>query len=204
MLLKRLAPRTHGKAGLRVYNQVMALKLLLAAVLAFPAFAAEQNVPKIVEPVRVDAPSLNPANRLLEAGSPLPSSPALSLETALALPLPAASLPLAEHPFVANARANVARQLDAMAARHGKDDALMRSISETANAFLDRIDEHVKAGEIDPTIDLRMHSQDAPKALAPRTARVGFYPVAADPFHWGHLLIGLQAMASLKLDKVVY
>lgn len=193
---------------------MMALKLLLAAVLALPAFAAEEKIAPVVEPVRADAPSLSPAvPLLLEAGSPLQLSPSRSLESANPLALPAAALPqsalpaaakASDHPFVAQARANVARQLDAMAERHGKDETLMRSISETADAFLDRIDEHVKAGEIDPTIDFRMHPGDAAKPLAPRTARVGFYPVAADPFHWGHLLIGLQAMADLRLDKVVY
>ena len=34
--------------------------------------------------------------------------------------------------------------------------------------------------------------------------RVGLYPIAANPLHWGHVLIGLRAMARLQLDKVVY
>jgi len=34
--------------------------------------------------------------------------------------------------------------------------------------------------------------------------RIGFYPVAANPFHWAHFLIGLSVMAEFKLDKVIF
>jgi nicotinic acid mononucleotide adenylyltransferase len=34
--------------------------------------------------------------------------------------------------------------------------------------------------------------------------RVGIYPIAANPIHWGHLVGGLSAMAQLRLDKLVY
>jgi hypothetical protein len=37
-----------------------------------------------------------------------------------------------------------------------------------------------------------------------RKIRIGCYLVSADPFHWGHLLIGLNAMARFELDKVIY
>lgn len=37
-----------------------------------------------------------------------------------------------------------------------------------------------------------------------RPLRIAYFPVAADPFHWAHLLTALEAMAQLKLDKVVF
>lgn len=45
---------------------------------------------------------------------------------------------------------------------------------------------------------------DAPVLVEQRPLRLGIYPLAADPMHWGHILVGLSAVASLKLDKVVY
>jgi hypothetical protein len=76
-------------------------------------------------------------------------------------------------------------------------------ISADAEASLDRIACHLNGGE---TVSAGVRvSQDASRIYAQdRVARIGCYPVSADPFHWGHLLIGLSAMARFKLDKVIY
>ena len=42
------------------------------------------------------------------------------------------------------------------------------------------------------------------KPLIRRTLRLGIYPVAANPFHWAHLLIGLSALVRFRLDKIIY
>ena len=59
-------------------------------------------------------------------------------------------------------------------------------------------------GDIDPRAWVRTCDGDKPCLPYPRRLRVGLYPIAANPLHWGHMLIGLRAMACLQLDKVVY
>jgi len=43
-----------------------------------------------------------------------------------------------------------------------------------------------------------------PVLIEEQAIRIGFYPLAANPLHWGHILVGLNAMATLRLDKVVF
>ncbi len=72
-----------------------------------------------------------------------------------------------------------------------------------AAAYLDRIACHLNNGEV-ISAGIRV-SEGAPGMwVRDRVLRIGFYPVSADPFHWGHLLIGLSAIARFKLNKVVY
>mgnify|MGYP001764967765 CR=1 FL=1 len=59
-------------------------------------------------------------------------------------------------------------------------------------------------GEVDPRAEVRTTPGDPEVPAQPRELRVGVYPVAADPFQWAHLLIGLRAMAAFRLDKVVF
>jgi hypothetical protein len=60
------------------------------------------------------------------------------------------------------------------------------------------------ASQLDPIRVLR----DAPPPRDPRPAgrplRVGVCPVTANPWHWGHTLLGLLALQRLDLDVVVY
>jgi hypothetical protein len=108
-------------------------------------------------------------------------------------------------PAVARVSLNIESQLAAMAAMPGhEDDPLFATIARKAQGFLKTIDGHIKSGAIDPTVSIRTSGADGTAPVAGRRLRVGVYPVAGDPLHWGHLLIGLQAIAELKLDKVVF
>jgi nicotinate-nucleotide adenylyltransferase len=108
-------------------------------------------------------------------------------------------------PAVAQVSLNVESQLAAMAAVSGNaGDPLFATIARNAQSFLKEIDGHIKSGAIDPSVSLRASASDATPPATRRRLRVGIYPVAGDPLHWAHLLIGLQAIAELKLDKVVF
>jgi nicotinic acid mononucleotide adenylyltransferase len=108
-------------------------------------------------------------------------------------------------PAVAQVSLNVESQLAAMAAIPGNEnDPLFAMISRNAHGFLKTIDQHIKSGAIDPGISIRTSASDSAKPVAGRQLRVGIYAVSGDPLHWAHLLIGLQAIAQLKLDKVVF
>ena len=110
------------------------------------------------------------------------------------------------HPFVRQVGRNIREQLARMAAiSHPMEHELLGSIGHAARGSLAGINAHLMNGAIDSQAGLRLHEKDVesfPKKE--RELAVGIYPVAADPLHWGHLLIGLQAIASLKLDKVVF
>ncbi|MFA6002713.1 MAG: hypothetical protein WC881_01450 [Elusimicrobiota bacterium] len=108
-------------------------------------------------------------------------------------------------PQVAKVHAGLHAQLASMAALPGNEqDPLFAIIARNANQFLAQIDAHIRNGDINPRARLRTSESDSPKPVSARALRVGVYPVAADPFQWAHLLIGLQAIAQLKLDKVVF
>ena len=59
-------------------------------------------------------------------------------------------------------------------------------------------------GEINPWVNILTSADDPSASAVCRTLRIGIYPVAANPFHWAHLLAGLTALVRFKLDKVVY
>lgn len=108
-------------------------------------------------------------------------------------------------PAVARVSLNIESQLAAMAAVPGNEnDPLFSTIARKAQDFLKAIDGHIKSGAIDPNVSIRTSDSDRAKPVMDRHLRVGVYPVAGDPLHWGHLLIALQAIAELKLDKVVF
>ncbi len=83
-------------------------------------------------------------------------------------------------------------------------DEPFETIYRTAAEHLFAIEALCCDGDIDPRAWVRTCDGDKPCLPYPRRLRVGFYPIAANPLHWGHLLIGLRAMAQLQLDKVVY
>jgi nicotinic acid mononucleotide adenylyltransferase len=73
-----------------------------------------------------------------------------------------------------------------------------------AERALTHIDMMLHYGMIRPFREFRTQTdQPAPDAHE-HSMRVGIYPVTANPLHWAHVLIGLDAMAKLRLDKVVY
>jgi nicotinic acid mononucleotide adenylyltransferase len=59
-------------------------------------------------------------------------------------------------------------------------------------------------GLIDPYVAVRSAPHHPAKPAVSRTLRIGIYPVAANPFHWAHLLIGLSALVRFRLDKIIY
>ncbi len=59
-------------------------------------------------------------------------------------------------------------------------------------------------GEIDPFAEIRTSRDDAEKLSMGKTLRIGIYPVAANPLHWAHVLIGLSALVKFRLDKIIY
>ena len=95
-------------------------------------------------------------------------------------------------------------QLDAMASITPRDKALLEQVRSEGMALLGEIEGLMARGEIDPRADFRTSPGDKAAAVQNRELRIGVYPVAADPFQWAHLLIGLRAMAAFRLDKVVF
>jgi nicotinic acid mononucleotide adenylyltransferase len=70
--------------------------------------------------------------------------------------------------------------------------------------LLDQAEYLLNRGIIDPQAAVRSAPHDPVKPLVSRTLRVGIYPVAANPFHWAHLLSGLSALVRFRLDKIIY
>ena len=87
------------------------------------------------------------------------------------------------------------------------DPATQRSlhtVAARAGEQLRVIERLVKSGLLDPFCRVTVAQEQSTPAPDERRSRVGVYPIAADPIHWGHILVGLTAMASMRLDKVVY
>jgi len=66
------------------------------------------------------------------------------------------------------------------------------------------LEEDIKNGIVYPQSYIRLSQEDPQEEPAERALKVGFFPLMADPIHWGHLLITLSAAVEYKLDKVVY
>ena len=81
---------------------------------------------------------------------------------------------------------------------------LLETVAWEADVALVKIQERLEKGEIDPSMKLRVSESDPALEVRERRSRVGIYPVAADPFQWGHLIIALRAVGELGLDKVVF
>ncbi len=70
--------------------------------------------------------------------------------------------------------------------------------------YLNIIGNLIQEKKIEPSVNIRVSDSDIEKPVIARPIRIGFYPVAANPFHWAHLICGLSAIAMFKLDKVIY
>ena len=70
--------------------------------------------------------------------------------------------------------------------------------------LLDQVECQLNRGIIDPQAAVRSAPHDPVKPTVSRTLKIGIYPVAANPFHWAHLLIGLSALVRFSLDKIIY
>jgi nicotinic acid mononucleotide adenylyltransferase len=83
-------------------------------------------------------------------------------------------------------------------------DQPFKDILDSAESSLFTIAHLWNSKEINPEIQIRTSFYDKPKKAVKKVHRIGFYPVAANPFHWAHLLIGLSALTEFKLDKVIF
>ena len=108
--------------------------------------------------------------------------------------------------YLRNLRERVHGELSLMAQLLGLQmgDGPFAAIYQTAAEHLFEIEALCCDGDIDPRAWVRICHDDEPCLPYPRRLRVGLYPIAANPLHWGHVLIGLRALANLQLDKVVY
>jgi nicotinic acid mononucleotide adenylyltransferase len=77
-------------------------------------------------------------------------------------------------------------------------------IYSSLNAALNKAAFLLDAGMINPWIDIRKAPVEPKKSAHAAALCIGVYPVAADPFHWAHLLIGLAAIAEYRLDRIIY
>ena len=77
-------------------------------------------------------------------------------------------------------------------------------IFSTLNELLDDAAFLLNTGAINPFINIRTSPDQAQPPVTDSTLRIGVYPVAANPLHWAHLLIGLSALTMFNLDTVIY
>jgi nicotinic acid mononucleotide adenylyltransferase len=80
----------------------------------------------------------------------------------------------------------------------------LSSIGARLDQLLTTISELARLDQIRPFRQIALAEGDKPTPIEDRTVRIGFYPLAANPLHWGHILVGLTAIASISLDKVVF
>lgn len=181
-----------------------------------------------VSPVSVSGPGLLAPSAL--APSLLSPTLAAPAPAALSAVVPAAAVPLDGHPraalferlhrrfaaldeaFPLPAKSPAARLrrhiraelLDTVRTVPEADASLLETVAGEADRALAAIQKRLDDGEIDPSLELRVDPDGAPVAAPSRPLKVGVYPVAADPFHWGHLIVALRAVGDLSVDKVVF
>ncbi len=97
-------------------------------------------------------------------------------------------------------------ELREMAAAQGRlpCEEPFRELYQRAERALTHIDMLLRYDYIQPFSALRTSLEQPSLQADERPLRIGVYPIAANPLHWAHVLIGLEAMARLRLDKVVY
>jgi nicotinic acid mononucleotide adenylyltransferase len=109
------------------------------------------------------------------------------------------------HPITETVKGRIQKELFDMAQELGVTFTAspFTEIWAEAEFYLDLIASHLNRREIMSSA-MTGSNEETEKAEFSRALRIGFFPVSADPFHWGHLLIGLSAMARFTLDKVIY
>ncbi len=80
----------------------------------------------------------------------------------------------------------------------------LHEIASIADDLLSCVHELVRSGQIQPAHRLALAEKERRPIAIDRILRIGIYPLAANPMHWGHILVGLAVMAFLKLDKIVF
>ncbi len=114
--------------------------------------------------------------------------------------------PFRDHCLTEGIRRRVKGELVKMASALNRSlyDQPFKDILDFAESSLLHIAHLWKSKEINPEIHIRTSLYGKPKKAVKKVYRIGFYPVAANPFHWAHLLIGLLALTEFKLDKVIF
>ena len=80
----------------------------------------------------------------------------------------------------------------------------LHEIASMVSDLLSSIHDSVESGQIQPSHRPALAEEERGTAAIARMLRIGIYPLAANPMHWGHILVGLAVMAFLKLDKIVF
>jgi nicotinic acid mononucleotide adenylyltransferase len=91
--------------------------------------------------------------------------------------------------------------------RWATDPSCLDSLHSISAYLIERlkiISDLAKSGSIRIFRHVVLEERDEPVPVEERPLRLGIYPLAANPMHWGHILVGLSAMAWLRLDKVVF
>jgi len=81
------------------------------------------------------------------------------------------------------------------------------AIREQALPRLERLKRLVQEQQINPWREVRLCPDEAEPSQprkGERALRLGFFPTAANPLHWMHLIGGLAAISDLRLDKLIY
>ena len=80
----------------------------------------------------------------------------------------------------------------------------LAGVRTLANALLKKIERGIGEGAILPWSFLRLSDTAPYPPLVGCAPNVGVFPLAANPLQWCHVLAALAAMATLKLDHVVF
>jgi hypothetical protein len=201
-----------GMSAAAVGSMTPGLTTVLAPALSAPALLSM--------PAAVDRPSVAPVP--VAAALPTLAAPISSPKERRVLPrvslagVPAPQrlellFPYLDHAFplpASSPAAEVRRRLREQllsASRELEDPEshILETVAREGDRALARIQQRLDAHEIDPSRRIRLAESDAPVDQDSH-ARIGVYPVAADPFQWGHLLIALRAVGDLGVDKVVF
>ncbi len=180
---------------------------LSAPAFLAPSFLAAPSVPVDGPPAAADGPAA--AKKPAAA-----AAPALHAEARERLALPEtlealfgeldSAFPLPADSPTAAVRARVRGQLLSSARILNEPEGnLLETVARESDRALARIQRRLDSGEIDPSRTIRLsETESAPEQTT--HAHIAVYPVAADPFQWGHLLIALRAVGDLGVDKVVF
>lgn len=78
------------------------------------------------------------------------------------------------------------------------------TIAGSLHGYLIGISRLIDSDRIRPFRHIALSESERPPHSDERVLRIGFYPISANPLHWGHILVGLNVMASMSLDKIIY
>ena len=108
--------------------------------------------------------------------------------------------------LVSRVARNVVNQLDTMRGVLGgiANPADFENLEESALAILQKIELLIADGRIEPLARLRHSARGGFFPPWDKELRIGVFPLAANPFHWAHLLGGLLVVERFQLDKLVF